>query len=200
MAEQEARRMLPDVQKYIESLDAAVTAREAAVKAAGEKYPQRFGYSEDNRRQALAYDNTVDTAYAECESNRATAWEALKASSDPLVKWIAENCASYKAEAHSVLSALPATVSELDDLADRKDWCGVWDTFRQRAIDAGVMPGVTPPSPARQAVFDLIDRESCCPMGTRTKQRVGKALDALIQEAVSTTASATEAKTAEAPA
>jgi hypothetical protein len=192
--------MLPEVQKYMESLEAALTAREAAVKAAGEKYPKRSGYSEDDRRQALAFNNTVNTAFAECDSIHATAWEALKASSDPLVKWIAENCASYKAEAHSVLSALPATVDELDDLAARKDWCGVWDTFRQRAIDAGVMPGVTPPSPARQAVFDLIDREGCCPMGTRTKQRVGKALDALIQEAVSTTASATEAKTAEAPA
>ncbi|MET7693829.1 hypothetical protein ABZT06_38680 [Streptomyces sp. NPDC005483] len=199
MAEQGTRQMQPDAQKYIETVNAAITARNTAEKAAGEKYPKRFGYGEDEERQARAFNEEIDAAYTACNAVQATAWEALTASSDPLVKWIAENCAQYKGEAQTVLAALPATVEELDELADRNDWCGVWTTFRQQAFEAGVMPGVTPPSPARKAVFDQINKEACCPMGDRAKGRIGRALDALIAEAMAT-ASNPDAETAEATA
>ncbi|MFG2463251.1 hypothetical protein ACGFWE_40225 [Streptomyces sp. NPDC048523] len=200
MAEQGARQMLPEVRKYVESLDAASAARDAAVVAVAAKYPKRFGYGEDEKRQARAFNEEADAAYDAWNAAKATAWDALKASSDPLVKWIAENCGQYKGEAQHVLTALPATVDELDELADRQDWCGVWGAFRQQAIDAGLMPGVTPPSPARKAVFDQIDKEGCCRMGASAKVRIGKALDALISEALATAASPTEAKTVEATA
>lgn len=192
--------MQPEVRKYVESVDAANAAYKAAVDAAAAKYPERFGFTEDGERQARAFDKEADAAYAACNAARTTAWDALKASSDPMVKWIAENCAQYKGEAQHVLSALPATVDELDELADRQGWCGVWGEFRQQAIDAGVMPGFTPPSPARKALFDQIDREGCCRMGASSKARIGKALDALISEAMATAASPTEAQTVEATA
>ncbi|MFI9835207.1 hypothetical protein ACIHIX_46975 [Streptomyces sp. NPDC051913] len=165
-------------------MDAARAARDAAVEAAEEKYPGRLGYGEDALRQALAFNAEADSAQAACDEARQAAWDALKASGDPLVKWIAENCDGHQEQARHVLTALPATVGELDDLADEKDWCTVWDDFRQRAIEAGVIPGVTPPSRARTAVFDRINEESCCHLGPRARRRVDKALDALIQEAL----------------
>ncbi|MDQ1041795.1 hypothetical protein [Streptomyces sp. V4I2] len=158
--------MLPEVQKYVESVEAATTAQSAAVTAAGEKYPERHGYGEEGRRQDSAYSEEIGKAYTMSADAQKAAWEALKTSDDPLVKWIAENCGEYRTEAQYILAILPATADELDDLADTRDWCGVWGDFRQRAIDAGVMPGITPPSPARKAVFERIDREGLLSHGT----------------------------------
>ncbi|MWA07648.1 hypothetical protein [Streptomyces sp. BA2] len=110
------------------------------------------------------------------------------------MKWIAENCAEYREQAQCILAVLPATVEELDDLADTNEWCPVWDAFRREAIDAGVMPGVTPPSPARKAVFERINEESCCRMDRRVMRRIDKALDALVHEVLTGSGSATEAK------
>ncbi|MEV2236044.1 hypothetical protein AB0H69_46880 [Streptomyces phaeochromogenes] len=194
MAEQGARQMLPEVQRYVESVETANAAQSAAVAAADTKYPERYGYGEEGRRQANSYSEEVNRAYTTRADVQEAAWSSLKTSSDPLVKWIAENCADYRQEAQCVLVALPATVGELDDLADQNDWCGVWGKFRQLAIDAGVVAAIVPPSPARKAVFERIDEEGCCRMGTVARRRIGKALDALIQEALSAAPSATDAE------
>ncbi|MFD5445929.1 hypothetical protein [Streptomyces tendae] len=198
--EQGAQQMLPDVQRFIDAVEAATAARRAAVDTAAEKYPNRYGRSQDAQRQALAYTDEIESAHTTCSDVREAAWEALKTSGDPLVRWIAENCAEYPAEARQVLTALPATLDELDELAERGGYCGVWNVFRQRALAAGVVPGVTPPSPARQAVFDLIDREGCCPMKQAARRRISEALDALIEEARTGEASVTEARPIEATA
>lgn len=200
MAEQGARQMLPEVQKYVESVEAATTARNAAVDAADKKYAERYGYGEERRHQADAYSEEIRKAYATCTDAQEAAWGALKASGDPLVKWIAENCGAFRGEAQRILSLLPATLDELDDMAETSHWCGVWATFRQQAIEAGVMPGVKPLSPARKAVFERIDQEGCCLMQPGARRRIGYALDALIQEALTAEASATEAKAPGTPA
>ncbi|MFF0706272.1 hypothetical protein ACFYVC_38845 [Streptomyces tendae] len=192
--------MLPDVRRFVDAVEAATAARRAAVDAAVEKYPNRYGLSQDDQRQAVAYTDEIDAAYATCSGVREAAWEALKTSEVPLIRWIAENCAEYPMEARQVLTALPATLDELDAVAEVGGFCGVWDAFRRRAIDAGVVPGVTPPSQARRAVFDLIDREGCCPMGQAARRRIGEALDALIREAQTGEASVTEARPMEATA
>jgi hypothetical protein len=145
MAEQEARRVLPEVQKYVESMDAADRAQGAALDAASEKNPQRYGYGEEARRQRAAYGEEVTASYQTWSDAQRAAWEALKGSGDPLVKWIAENCAEYRADARVILTALPATLGELDALAEAEGWCPVWDGFRQRALDAGVAPGTEAP-------------------------------------------------------
>ncbi|WP_190086382.1 hypothetical protein [Streptomyces longisporoflavus] len=200
MAEQGARQMLPEVQTYIQSVEAATAAQSAAAVAADQKYPERYGYGENSRSQASAYSEEIRKVYDTGAETLEAAWNALKTSGDPLVKWIAENCGEYRAEARCILAALPATVDELDDLAEANDWCRVWGSFRQQAIDAGVMPGITPPSPARKAVFERIDQESCCRMEAGARRRIGEALDALIKEAMTTEASAAEAKAPQVPA
>ncbi|MFC8436498.1 hypothetical protein [Streptomyces sp. NPDC057253] len=197
MTEQEAREMLPEVRAYVEAIEAASAEEDKVRQAAAARYPKRFDWDEEGQRQISAHNKVTGEAYRARVHAQDDAWSALKTSSDPLVRWIAENCAEYRDHARQVLSALPATLGELDALAEQGGWCGVWDAFRQRAIDAGAMPGPVPPSPARKAVLDLIDREGCCAMGSASRRRIGEALDALIQEALTSAASATEARPVE---
>ncbi|MFE1840756.1 hypothetical protein [Streptomyces sviceus] len=197
MTEQGAREMLPEVRAYVEAMEAASTEEGKIRQAANARYPQRFGWDEEAQRQMGAHNEVTGEAYRVRIQAQNDAWGALKTSGDPLVRWIAENCAEYRDQAQQVLTALPATLGELDALAEKGGWCGVWDAFRQQAIDAGAFPGIAAPSPARKAVLDRIDREGCCPMGAASKRRIGEALDALIQEALSSAESVTEARPAE---
>lgn len=66
-------------------------------------------------------------------------WDSLKQSSDPLVKWIAENCEDYTNYAVEILKALPAPLSELREIAADADWCDTWDGFVRRAVRDGVI-------------------------------------------------------------
>ncbi|MFD6285407.1 hypothetical protein [Streptomyces sp. NPDC060205] len=200
MTEQEVPQMLPEVQKYFQSIETATKARDAAEGSAAKAYPERTSYGETGRRQRAAYSEERDKAYDAFTDARTAAWDALRSSGDPLVKWIAENCVEYPEQAQRILAALPATIDEIDDLADTNDWCSVWDDFRRRATDAGVVPPANPPSPARKALFERIDEEGCCRMGWRAKRRIGIALDALIQESLTAAASSTEANAGEVPA
>lgn len=68
------------------------------------------------------------------------AWNALKASTDPLVRWIADNCRDYRVHAQVILEALPAPMSVLDGIASEQGWCWEWDELRKSAYAAGVLP------------------------------------------------------------
>ncbi|MFJ8142623.1 hypothetical protein [Streptomyces sp. NPDC096013] len=148
MAEQEARQVLPEVQEYIERLDAADKAHSAALNAANEKYPQRYADGDEAQRQRAGFHTEVTASYQALTDAYNAAWEALRNSGDPLVKWIADNCANYSADARVILTALPATLGQLDALAEDEGWCPVWDSFRQQAIDAGVAPSAKAPGAA----------------------------------------------------
>lgn len=85
-----------------------------------------------------ADERTVaDTARRSAEEG---AWDALEASSDPLVRWIGKNCVGYAAAAQTVLEALPASMAELDAIAEQRGWCEEYAEFRERAAHAGVLP------------------------------------------------------------
>ncbi|MFE7077127.1 hypothetical protein ACFU96_44285 [Streptomyces sp. NPDC057620] len=144
MTEQETRQMLPDVQRYVASVEAARETRNTALRAADAKTGERFRSTDDGRRQHSMYVQEVDKAYGAYAEAQEAAWQVLATSGDPLVKWVAENCAGYREQAECVLCALPATIAQLDALAEENGWCRVWDEFKQRAADAGVVPTVTP--------------------------------------------------------
>lgn len=185
MANQEERQILPEVKAYIEAVEAASAAFEKALSEARSKYPKYRAYdrTDETREHRQAFADVEDAAYDAHRAAYSTAWDALEQSSDPLVKWIAENCRSYDREALMILKALPATADELEEIADREEWCGAWNSFRDQAIEAGVMPGIEPPSEAYKAVFREIDDVSCCRMDARSRRRVSRALDALLAEA-----------------
>ncbi|MET9385326.1 hypothetical protein ABZY09_30705 [Streptomyces sp. NPDC002928] len=188
MAEQETPRVAPQgVKEYSEAIEAAEAAYAAALVQLDAKYPQRDAYGStdsEGYKQYQAWREEQADAGAADDATKTTAWDALKGSPDPLVKWIAENCEEYHSAAATILKALPATLEELDELAADRDWCSVWDGFRNDAIRAGVISDVVPPTPARKAVFAVIDSESCCRMDAGARRKIGKALDALLQEAL----------------
>lgn len=70
------------------------------------------------------------------------AWNALKNSDNKFVAWLANNeeiTSEYRGHAEVVLKELPASVSELNQLAANNDWCSTWDGFRDDAIQAGAL-------------------------------------------------------------
>jgi hypothetical protein len=100
---------------------------------------QAWGAYDAVRRQARgAYDAIERQAWEAYDAVRRPAWGALTCG-DPLVDWIIEHASGYEIEAIAVLSALPATLAELDALAENAGWCGTWDALRDTAIRDGVI-------------------------------------------------------------
>jgi hypothetical protein len=125
--------MYPEVEQYL----AAVKAAEDKYEEAAKQAPRHdYDMSEDDCARC-AFLNPIRAA-------RDVATEAamgqLAQASDPLVRWIAENCQSYPSAARTVLEALPASMAELNDLAADEGWCGTWEDFVRKAEYAGVLP------------------------------------------------------------
>jgi hypothetical protein len=153
--------MIPEVKTYIEAYNAAETALNKAHEEWSAAYRAALEVAKDNDLQPgyccwdCAFEesamaqllNRRPNLYDARDSAQSDAWEALKGSADPLVRWIAENCGDYHCEATHVLRALPASMDELDALARMKGWCGMWKEFRRRAEQAGVLPDASPAEP-----------------------------------------------------
>ncbi|MFE5847727.1 hypothetical protein ACFQ7N_39515 [Streptomyces niveus] len=170
MADTEEKTMLPEVSAYVAALDAA----------------------EDAYRTALGISGPINCC-AECSSDRpfselvaagsalrearSAANTALHEAQDPLVRWIARNADGWPTECDTVLRALPATLGELDTLAKESGWCGVWAELRDRAIDAGVVPGV-PKLTARMR----LDRYLKSNFTSRAVDELTELVDALLLE------------------
>lgn len=91
--------------------------------------------------RACAACVATNPVYAAYEAAVDVARDALAASTtDPLIRWIAEHVRDYEREARIVLEALPASMAELDQLANDKGWCGDWERLRRTARAAGVLP------------------------------------------------------------
>jgi hypothetical protein len=148
--------MYPEVQQYLDAVkaadaahhlcavqcDAAYSAAFRAAREGGWTKPAGACCQDCAWREtplALAIQKVREDSYKTREAARATAWDALRASEVPLVRWIAENCGEYAYEANKVLAALPAPLEELDALASEHNWCGAWDAFRRQALAAGVV-------------------------------------------------------------
>lgn len=148
--------MYPEVQQYLDAVKAAdaahgliaaqcVAADSAAWKAAREGgwTPPAGACCQDCAWLKTPLARAIDKIRKDSHGTRsaawATAWDALRASEVPLVRWIAEECEEYAWEARQVLAALPASLEELDALASEHAWCGAWDAFRRQALAAGVV-------------------------------------------------------------
>lgn len=125
-----------------------VKAFGAAVDAAHEVYTGGIAAIEASMEHSRRIDmracaacvatNPVSAAY---EASVDAARDALEVSTaDPLVRWIAEHVRDYEREVRIVLEALPASMAELDQLANDKGWCSDWERFRRLARAAGVLP------------------------------------------------------------
>lgn len=149
--------MHPEVEQFIAAMEAAEAAENAACNAAWKAFDEAaeaagFGwhsaepYARCPRCEfsdgpgGTARDAAMKAAGEAAEAAENAAWDALKASGDPLVAWIAAHCRGYAYEATEVLRALPAPIETLDALARKRGWCGIWREFRERAEQDGVLP------------------------------------------------------------
>lgn len=150
--------MYPEVEQFIAAVEAAEAEECKSYEAAQAAYMGKLreaglegAWHSADRSQCRLCDFNKGSAKTEkdaailagmgaLKASREAAWDALKASGDPLVAWIAANCREYEDEAMEVLRALPASMDALDALARERGWCGVWSDFRERAEQAGVLP------------------------------------------------------------
>lgn len=135
--------MLPEVKQFVAALEAAAEKKAAAVAALNTKC--------DYTVQSQDCPHCIAMKPSQAEYGRAAdaAWNELAASTDPLVRWIAENCREYAEEAQIVLEALPASMDELDGIARGEGWCDVWRRFVRKAREADVLPECTPEASER---------------------------------------------------
>jgi len=122
----------PEVEQYIATAKAVQHTRVEQYRAARLK----CSANEITYGEMLAQQDELHRAWMVATNE---AWNALKQCSDPLVSWIVDNCKDYQSEARAVLKALPATVEELDRLAEDEDWCHIWDNFRAQAAGDGAI-------------------------------------------------------------
>ena len=107
------------------------------------------------------------------------AWDAMEEIPDPVAKWIVANCKENKYEAIKVLPHLPAPLTELDDLADDLDFCGVWDRYRLMALRAGVF--AESKMTAERAEIHSIMRENLGTLRGRKRTKFDALLDAVVK-------------------
>ena len=166
--------MYPEVEQYIKARDGATGTYVATRRALRvQREASEISYDE--------WSGLPDAAYAASRVSTNEAWNALKTASAPLVRFIAENCKEYQDEAVHVLKALPATLEELDAVATGRDWCGIWDGFRDQAVDAGLFGEVKPLSEARRALNVWLDVH--WGMSRSSMAKVNKLVDAIVAEA-----------------
>jgi hypothetical protein len=100
-----------------------------------------------DRVAGVAYRATLESRNAALRDARLSLWDALLATGDPLLVWIADDPTGHihgvHAEVLTVLAEFPCTLDYLDEIAADEGWCGMWGRARSAAVADGVVPGVT---------------------------------------------------------
>lgn len=137
--------MYPEVENYLTVCEQAGETRSEVM----ERASNELGESRGTNRRGV-YDARCLLARHDHDVAVKAAWNDMKASSDPLVAWIAENCQEYYSYAIQILKVLPADLAAINQVASDKDWCDTWEQFLERATEAGVVPSAPALSASRQ--------------------------------------------------
>jgi len=168
--------MYPEVEAYVTACETANQSRDEAYEAARVAvHANEINHAEFDERQTTARR----AARATCVD----AWNALKASADPLVAFIAGHYQARYREATIVLKGLPADHAGLLKIAKDAGWCDAFDEYLDEMVDAGVVTNVPPqPSKARRALVKWFKNEhdgSSYEVG-----RLNELVDAVVTEAI----------------
>lgn len=144
--------MLAEVQAYIDAVAGAKATYQSASRAHEAAHSEAFSGSwtpELGRAQEAWYvkNKEIGNAFRVAKN---TAWAKLSQSENPLVRFIEEHAKNHQADARKILEALPASLEELEQIADNEGFCDVFGQLRDAAVDAGVVPGHSPLSAARK--------------------------------------------------
>lgn len=130
--------MLPQIESYHASLEAAEVAYNKAIDELDKQY----------RAEEISlgiYDVLTDEQRNLKQVRENTAWNLLGHDSDELIAWIVNNCDNYRSYANVVLAALPLDVDGLRQLRLDEGWCSDYNRYLENALNAGVVsePGVS---------------------------------------------------------
>lgn len=136
-------------------------AEVATYTAASEAAQEQYGTVQDQiddlyRNGKIMYEECLSRReYANQDRQVAinTAWNELTKSSDPLVKFIAEECKNYQHYAIQILRMLPASAAEIERYAENESWCDIYTRFLGQARKAGVMPTLPSNSPREELTY-----------------------------------------------
>jgi hypothetical protein len=151
--------MYAEIQTFVTAQAEATKTFEEAHQALRDKYPNRDSYTasyEVRRAENDAFYIEFDKLNTDQRVTINEAWAKLQESNDPLVRWIGANCKDYQREATFVLEALPASMDDLESLAESHDFCGIWRRMVESARAAGVLPAGDPVSEAQRAVVTWV--------------------------------------------
>jgi hypothetical protein len=154
------RTPLPEVVAFEAALDKATEDFNTAYERLDDMYPRRFEHwHEEFTPQSEAFSCQISEYRLRRRKAREAAWDALKDSPDPLVVWIVTNVPllDFSDEVRTVLSILPATYDELEELARTYNWCSHWNRLRDEAVAAGVLPDAPVLSPAHKDLLAWAD-------------------------------------------
>lgn len=120
--------------EYGKAVDAARAECDKVVTAA------RAEYDKVRAAAYAEYGKVLNAIWDECDKVLNAAWvDMATKTSDPLALWIIKNCSERQEEALIVLEALPASLEELNEIANEYGWCGDWDEFVAQAQADGVI-------------------------------------------------------------
>jgi len=130
--------MLPEVETFFNARNTAITTYDDELRRARREYDQEtISYAAYEAKRANLRERRAQ-AFADAKT------EILK-SDDKLVRYIInELFANYSSFCTIVLEALPASMSELNALAEHHGWCSEWEQLLGPARQAGVLPAITP--------------------------------------------------------
>lgn len=127
--------MLPEVQEYFDEVERAAKKRDQLINEARAKYDQWS----DNYYFAT---NAANDDFAVAKN---MALRNLRATTKhPVVRYMATHPdiagnAYHWRHAEQILRILPATIPEIEKLAEKGSWCIVWNQFRNEALKRGAL-------------------------------------------------------------
>lgn len=171
--------MLPEVQIYVDAIEAADATRIAQQEMV-------------DRSRANHFDRTLHRQRTNCVSDQrelvsSLAWEELtNTATDPLLKLLLEDFSSYREQIEVLMRALPCTLEEMNRLRREHSWCEVYDRFIGRARLQNLLPGQMPLSAARQKLVSwfLGDDDNDRTINDESVTQLLELIDAVVTEHV----------------
>lgn len=137
--------MHPEVEEFFKTIEAADKAQNDALKAAEADYNKIYHDRQaTNEQRDGAYRAYTQVQHAQDAITRATfdlAWAKLGLAENKLVAYMARHIPTNYRRGHAVpiLKILPASLSQMREVAVKYDWCNEFERLMNEAVAAGVV-------------------------------------------------------------
>jgi hypothetical protein len=101
---------------------------------------------------------------------------------DPMIVWMMDTIRDYWGYIEAVLPLIPATREQLEDLANRQDWCTEFDAFMDQAETAGIIPPANPKFDATDLIEWVAERTDEYPR--RVRREIEDMVNAIVEKAL----------------